>query len=177
MTDQLLFPGMAAARPLTDGLFFAIVPGALARASIGAITQDLRDKYALTGKPLAERLHVSLHGIGEYPSFPGEIAARAIEAASSVAMAPFEVTFDRAMSFSGKAGQLPLVLVARPPTVSRRCSRRSAARQSRARRAAIDATPHAALRRAPRRRAAGRADRLDRAPVRSCPQPARPGRV
>ena len=78
---------------------------------IGAITQQLRDKYALTGKPLAERLHVSLHGIGEFPSFPNEIAARAIEAAASVAMAPFEVAFDRAMSFSGKAGQLPLVLL------------------------------------------------------------------
>ena len=111
MTDQLLFPGMEAARPLTDSLFFAIVPGTLARASIGAVTQDLRNKHALTGKPLAERLHVSLHGIGEYPSFPDEIAARAIEAAASVAMAPFEVTFDRAMSFAGKAGQLPLVLV------------------------------------------------------------------
>lgn len=111
MTDQLLFPGMEAARPLTDSLFFAIVPGTLARASIGAVTQDLRNKHALTGKPLAERLHVSLHGIGEYPSFPGEVAARAIEAAASVTMAPFEITFDRAMSFSGKAGQLPLVLV------------------------------------------------------------------
>jgi 2'-5' RNA ligase len=111
MTDQLLFPGIEATRPLTDSLFFAIVPDALARASIETVTQDLRDKYALTGKSLAERLHVSLHGLGEYPSFPDGIAARAIEAAASVAMAPFEVMFDRAMSFSGKAGQLPLVLV------------------------------------------------------------------
>ena len=111
MTDQLLFPGMEAARPLTDSLFFEIVPGTLARARRGAVTQDLRNKHALTGKPLAERLHVSLHGIGEYPSCPDEIAARAIEAAASVTMAPFEVTFDRAMSFAGKAGQLPLVLV------------------------------------------------------------------
>jgi hypothetical protein len=65
MTDQLLFPGMEAAQPLMDSLFFAIVPGTLARASIGAVTQDLRNKHALTGKPLAERLHVSLHGIGD----------------------------------------------------------------------------------------------------------------
>ena len=39
---------MAAARPLTDSLFFALVPDALARASIETVTQDLRGKYALT---------------------------------------------------------------------------------------------------------------------------------
>ena len=111
MTDQLLFPGMEAARPLTDGLFFAVVQDAPTRTRIGAITHELRDKYALTGKPLAERLHISLHGIGEFPSFPKDIAALAIEAAASVALPPFEITFDRVMSFSGKAGQLPLVLL------------------------------------------------------------------
>ena len=83
MTDQLLFPGMSAA-PLTDALFLALFPDAPARARIGDLTRRLRDKYALTGRPhAAERLHVSLHGIGEYPSFPNEIAARAIEAAAS----------------------------------------------------------------------------------------------
>ncbi len=110
MPDQLLFPGMAAARPLTDNLFFALLPDASARARIGALTHGLREKYALTGKPLAERLHVSLHGLGEFPSFPNEVAARAIDAAAAVTMAPFGIAFDRVMSFSGKPGQLPLVL-------------------------------------------------------------------
>ena len=110
MTDQLLFPGMSAA-PLTDGLFLALFPDAPACARIGDLTQRLRDKYALTGRPhAADRLHVSLHGIGEYPSFPNEVAARAIKAAAAVAIAPFEIAFDRVMSFSGKPGQLPLVL-------------------------------------------------------------------
>ena len=110
MPDQLLFPGMAPARPLTDNLFFALLPDARARVRISALTQGLREKYALAGRPLAERVHVSLHGIGEYPSFPNEIAARAIEAVAGVTMAPFEIAFDRVMSFSGKPGQLPLAL-------------------------------------------------------------------
>ena len=110
MSDQLLFPGVAAARPLTDSLFFAALPDAPARARIGALTHGLRETYALTGKPLAERLHVSLHGIGEYASFPNEVASLAIEAAAAIAVAPFEIGFDRVMSFAGKPGQLPLVL-------------------------------------------------------------------
>ena len=81
MTDQLLFPGMGAA-PLTDSLFFALFPDPAAAARIGHLTRRLQDRYALTGRPHAtERLHVSLHGIGEYPAFPRDIAARAIEAA------------------------------------------------------------------------------------------------
>ncbi len=111
MTDQLLFPGFGAAPPLTDSLFFALFPDAAATTRIGGLTRHLRDKYALTARPhAAERLHVSLHGIGEYPSFPKDIAARAVEAAAAVALPPFEIAFDRVMSFSGKPGQLPLVL-------------------------------------------------------------------
>ena len=63
MTDQLLFPGMSAV-PLTDGLFLALFPDAATAARIADLTRQLRDKYALTGRPhAAERLHVSLHGI------------------------------------------------------------------------------------------------------------------
>jgi 2'-5' RNA ligase len=111
MTDQFLFPGFGAAQPLTDSLFFALFPDAAAAARIGELTRQLRDKHALTGRPhAAERLHVSLHGLGEYPSFPKDIAARAVEAAAGVTLPPFEIAFDRVMSFSGKPGQLPLVL-------------------------------------------------------------------
>ena len=110
MPDQLLFPGITAARPSTDGVFFAVLPDAGARVRIGDLTQGLREKYALTGRPLAERVHVSLQGLGEYPSFPDDMVARAIEAAAAVTLAPFTVAFDRVMSFSGKPGQLPLVL-------------------------------------------------------------------
>ena len=111
MTDQLLFPGLGAAQPLTDSLFFALFPDVAAAARIDRLTRQLRGKYALTGRPhAAERLHVSLHGIGVYPSFPKEIAAQAFAVAADVAMPPFEIAFDRVMSFSGKPGQLPLVL-------------------------------------------------------------------
>ena len=176
MTDQLLFPGMSAP-PLTDGLFFALFPDPAAAARIGDLARRMRDAHALSAAPhAADRLHVSLHGIGEYPAFPADIAARAIEAAASVALPPFEIAFDRAMSFSGKPGQLPLVLRGQDGVAGGHGAADSArhrAGESRARRAAIRAASHAALRCTPRRRAGDRPGRLDRARVRACPQPAR----
>ena len=147
MTDQLLFPGMEAARPLTDSLFFAVVPDTPARTRVGAITRELRDKYALTGKSLAERLHISLHGIGEFPSFPNKTAARAIEAAASVALPPFEITFEPCDELFGKGGTASAGAARRR---HRGCcgiaaSARRRAGQSGTRRAAIHAAPHPAL--------------------------------
>jgi 2'-5' RNA ligase len=65
----------------------------------------------LNGKPLpAGRLHVSLLDLGEYAGLPKNIVATARAAAAGIAAAPFDVSFDCAISFSGKPGSLPLVL-------------------------------------------------------------------
>lgn len=95
--------------PATDGLFFALFPDASAAAQLSRTAQQLCIRHRLFGRVLApERLHVSLLGLGAHSGLPPDLVAGAMEAAGEIAASPFEVTFDRAVSFLGK--QRPLVL-------------------------------------------------------------------
>lgn len=64
------------------------------------------------GKPLArERLHVTLHHLGDYAGgLPPSLVSRATQAAARVAMDAFAVEFDRVGTFGGRRSQLPCVL-------------------------------------------------------------------
>lgn len=94
----------------TDRLFFAIYPDSHAAARIERLARNLRQAHRLRGKPLAiERFHITLHYLGDYPGLPQDILAAATEAAASVAMPPFEVSFDRVSSFR-RPRKLPFVL-------------------------------------------------------------------
>ena len=96
---------------LTDRLFFAIFPDTAAATRIARLAQHLRGEHELKGKPLeTRRLHVTLHHLGDYPGLPREIVAAAAKAAATVAMPAFEVSFDRALSFSARPGNRPFVL-------------------------------------------------------------------
>ena len=98
-------------RLLTDRLFFAIFPDANTAARIARLREALRLELGLRGKPLAiERLHASLHHVGDYAGLPYDIVASASEVASTVAMPPFTVAFDGAESFRGRSGHRPFVL-------------------------------------------------------------------
>jgi RNA 2',3'-cyclic 3'-phosphodiesterase len=109
---QLSLPGLDAAP--TDRLFFAIRPDPLGAHRATEIAGRLRSQHALEGKPFGmRRLHVSLHFLGAYAGLPRDIVARGCDAAASLVAAPFEISFDRAGSFAGGAGQHPLVLFAR----------------------------------------------------------------
>ena len=110
MTGQLSFPGLDTAQPPTDRVFFAIFPDADAAARIARLAQHLRGEHGLKGKPLApERLHVTLHHLGDYVGLPRGVVAAAREAAAAVVRPPFDVTFDRVVSFGGSRNR-PLVL-------------------------------------------------------------------
>ncbi len=110
MLDQLSSAGFDAARQPTDRLFFAIFPDVAAAMRIAELGEFLRHEHRLHGRPLArERLHVTLHHLGDYTGLPQDVVAMADEAASAVAMPPFEVAFDRAASFDGPRNR-PLVL-------------------------------------------------------------------
>ncbi len=99
-------------RHLTDRLFFAIFPEAGAAARVARRSQTLRAQHGLKGKPLAtERLHVSLHHVGDYAGLPQHIVAAACRVASSVAVRPFTVEFNGAASFRGRPGHQPFVLL------------------------------------------------------------------
>ncbi len=110
---QLSFPGLEAPRPSppTDRLFFAIFPDVAAADRIARAAVRLRGESGLKGRPLAtDRFHVTLHHVGDYSGLSQDVVSAICEAAETVRMPPFEVVFDRAMSFSGKPGNRPLVL-------------------------------------------------------------------
>jgi 2'-5' RNA ligase len=109
--EQGAFVGFGAPAQPIEGLFFAVLPDAGAAERITALARDLREAHALRGKVLElTRLHVSLHYLGGYEGLPQGVAAAAIEAAAAVVMPSFDVLFDRAASFRGRAGNHPYVL-------------------------------------------------------------------
>lgn len=97
--------------PATDRLFFALFPPAAAAAQIYALQQDLRVRHGLWGRAIAmDRLHVTLCHLGDYDGLPNGIVAKARKAASRVRASAIDVTFDRALSFSGRPRNRPFVL-------------------------------------------------------------------
>jgi 2'-5' RNA ligase len=107
---QLSLDGMAPEQP-TDRLFFAIFPDPPAAARIASVAQSLRVEHGLRGRPQqADRLHVTLHHLGDHVGLRSDIARAAEAAAAQVAMPPFGIAFDNASSFSGRTRNLPLVL-------------------------------------------------------------------
>ncbi len=110
MGEQLSLPGFHTAGP-TDQLFFGIFPDAAAAQHIARLARQMGAKHGLSGRSLpVGRLHVSLHHLGGFVGVPPGVVARAGQAAGMVDLLPFEVGFDRAASFAGKAGSRPFVL-------------------------------------------------------------------
>ena len=103
----------------TDRLFFAVLPDIAVAKRVAQFAHGMRNEYNLKGKLLApDRFHVTLYHIGDYEGLPGRIVTIASEAAATVAMPPFDITFDRAGSFSGRPGNLPFVLRGRDGVVA-----------------------------------------------------------
>lgn len=95
--------------PATDGLFFALFPDEAAAEKLARTAQQLCIRHRLGGRAFApERFHVSLLGFGAHAGLPQDLVAAAAEVAQTMALPPFDVTFDRAVSFLGKSR--PLVL-------------------------------------------------------------------
>ncbi len=111
MSEQALLPGFEPVAPPTDRLLFLIYPETVARWPISRLARRCRDESELHGRPLeTDIFHATLVHLGDFPGLPRDIVARAVQAAATVQMAPFEVSFDRVMSFSRKLGKRPLVL-------------------------------------------------------------------
>jgi RNA 2',3'-cyclic 3'-phosphodiesterase len=106
-----LFGAIPSTKP-TDRLFFALFPSEETIPQIVKTSQQLRDAHGLAGKSLSnDRLHVTLHHVGDYAGgLPNGVVETAQDVAAKIAMPAFEVTFDRAMSFSGSPRNKPFVL-------------------------------------------------------------------
>jgi RNA 2',3'-cyclic 3'-phosphodiesterase len=95
--------------PATDGLFFALFPDEAAAARLARTAQQLCIRHRLHGRAFSpERFHVSLLGFGAHAGLPPDLVAGTAEAAEAIAAAPFDIAFDRAVSFLGRPR--PLVL-------------------------------------------------------------------
>jgi 2'-5' RNA ligase len=106
MSGQLSFISAEAPQ---EGLFFALFPDLATVARLSQLAQQQCIRHRLSGVPSAtDRLHVSLLNLGKYPRLPRGLAEDMAKAAATVAASPFEVTFDRVLSFAGRPR--PLVL-------------------------------------------------------------------
>jgi 2'-5' RNA ligase len=108
MNWQPSFPGITPRG--TDHIYFALVPEERAASLINGSTLALSRALGLRGSAVpAERLHLSLHWLGDTRS--ESLLAMADRAAGVVAgIAPFDVSFDRIATFrSGR--EHPLVLL------------------------------------------------------------------
>ncbi|HET6784092.1 MAG TPA: 2'-5' RNA ligase family protein [Pseudoxanthomonas sp.] len=107
------------ARSETGSLFFCVFPEPTAREAIVAETDALRVEHSLIGPAIRpNRLHATLHYLGEHLMDRTDIVDAAATAASRVRHAPFEVTLARASSFSTRNDKHPCVLLCpeeRPP--------------------------------------------------------------
>jgi 2'-5' RNA ligase len=113
MSEQPPLPGFEL-RPSLDFLFFGLLPTAREASAIVQLRRQLCDACGLERRRLIgpERLHVSLHGIGEYDGLPRSVVRKAEEAGARAVMRSFEIRFDRAMSFACNRDRRAFVLCA-----------------------------------------------------------------
>jgi 2'-5' RNA ligase len=89
-------------------LFLAAVPDADTARRIYRLAVALKRAHGFDGKIIEpERLHVSIFFLGELPEPAVRIAC---EAAAEIRTSPFDVLFDRSVTFRGKPGNQPFVL-------------------------------------------------------------------
>lgn len=111
MPPQLSFNDIAPELGATDRLFYAILPPAPVAGRLQQLAGLLCNQHGLTGRPLApDRFHISLVHLGDYVGLPAGLVRDATEAAGTMRMPSFEVTFDRAGSFTGSSHKRPFVL-------------------------------------------------------------------
>jgi len=110
--NQLTLPGFEAPNLLLEHrLFFALMPDAHTAEHMARIGERLRAELGIRSRLLqTERLHITLHHLGDFAHVPEVIVARACAAAAKLVVPPFDVTFDQVLSFHGRPDHRPLVL-------------------------------------------------------------------
>jgi 2'-5' RNA ligase len=108
---QLSFADLGQSRP-TDRLFFAIFPDPAAREAIVRVADEVGARHGLRGKGVApDRLHVTLHHLGDFAGLPQAVLDAAERAATQLEEPCFDIVFDRVGSFAARE-QKPCVLLA-----------------------------------------------------------------
>jgi RNA 2',3'-cyclic 3'-phosphodiesterase len=97
---QLSFGWPQVAPRQGERLFFAILPDDVTAAWIERCASRWRGLIGWVGRPIpAQRLHISLYGLGEHEALPPPLVEQACRAAAAVTAEPFDVEFDRCAGF------------------------------------------------------------------------------
>jgi RNA 2',3'-cyclic 3'-phosphodiesterase len=95
-----------------DPLFLAIRPDADAASRIYRLARTIKRARRFEGELIGlERLHISLFALGWWDDLREKNIARVDRAAAELAVSPFEVTWDRTMSFLNQPDNHAFVLV------------------------------------------------------------------
>ena len=109
-TLQMGLPGFDPPTP-TDRLMFLLYPDAATAEKIAVEARRLKEGQGLRGQPLlTDRFHITLHHLGDYVGLPNDMVVKGKEAGAALKTAPFEVTFDQAVSFANRPGNNPFTL-------------------------------------------------------------------
>jgi len=109
-TLQMGLPGFDPPTP-TDRLMFLLYPDPATAEAIAREARRLKDALGLRGLPLlTDRFHITLHHLGDYVGLPADMVRKGEAAGQALAAAPFEVVFDKAVSFANRPGNNPFTL-------------------------------------------------------------------
>ncbi|USQ93885.1 2'-5' RNA ligase family protein [Caulobacter sp. RL271] len=109
-TLQMGLPGFDPPTP-TDRLMFLLYPDPATAEAIAREARRLKEALGLRGLPLpTDRFHVTLHHLGDYVGLPADMVRKGEAAGQAVTAAPFEVVFDKAVSFANRPGNNPFTL-------------------------------------------------------------------
>ncbi|HET6970108.1 MAG TPA: 2'-5' RNA ligase family protein [Phenylobacterium sp.] len=98
-------------RPGEYVLYFALQPPVEAQREVRRRLAEAKARWPLTARPVPpERLHVSLCGVGAFPSLPHEVVTAARCAGAAARDRPFRVAFNRLGAWGRGEGPRPLVL-------------------------------------------------------------------
>lgn len=94
-----------------DNLFFCLLAGHDDAARTTALARSVCLRHGVGGQlQAASRLHVSLYSLGKHAGLPPRLLDIAKRAGEAIRAEPFELTFDRFVSFRSR-GRPPLVLL------------------------------------------------------------------
>jgi len=100
------------AKPALNRLFFALMPDEQDAARLFQLGAELRMAHGLRGRPIGEnRLHITLHHLGDFPEVPELMVNRARQAGETLVHLSFALSFDSVMSFGKHSSNPPFVLV------------------------------------------------------------------
>lgn len=108
---QLKFP-FTEPEPPINRLFLGLLLDKDTASDVDRVSERLRAENDIACSRLRrDRLHLSLHSVGEFLRFHKEAAREACRAVEMVAATQFQMCFDRAMTFSGRVDHRPTVLL------------------------------------------------------------------